>query len=996
MLWFVLTAGQLSAQTIYEYSSSDATMYFFDKSLSQYIPHITRQYQNARYLHSDLWHLPLADGDDKIQPPMMLITDWEDDGNGGASAIPANIISIGMAPLNFSYNISPSTERYHHLFTHEYTHTVMTDHAARRDRMWRRFTGGKFVVDDAHPFSALWSYLGAPRWYAPRWYHEGIACFMETWMGGGVGRALGGYDEMYFRSLVNEGKTLYSVVGLETEGTVSDFQVGTNSYLYGTRFVNYLTLTHGLDSLLRFYNRTDDSRKFFNRQFEHVYGTSLRKEWDNWTTHEQRHQQEQIAKIKEYPLTPLDTLTEQSLGSVSPPLYDEHRQRLYYAANYLGELAHLEEYDLTTGTRRKLHTIEAPMLYQTAYVALDTLRQRLIYTTQNGQMRGLRVLDLQSRRITKKLKYQRVAEVVYDNQRDCLYGIMTNGGVCYLVHYDSQLNERTVLYPFNFGLSVFDLAVSHDGRYLSATISEKDGQHTLIRFDTDQLDKANLTFERVFTLPDSNLGQFRFAPGDSTLIGSSYYTGVSNIWQLNLRTKQFDLLSNTDIGLFSPLCYGADSLIALQFGSDGMYPVRMPRRVLHDANAIALLGQQAYERHAKELESIGTHTTPVPPIAYSDVYDSINVYHPLQRLRFIGAFPEISGFTDKQAWNKMTPVVGYRLILSDPLGLHTLNLSLGISPWSNHRTKQQLHADLQWKYMGWTVKAAWNHTSFYDLFGPFRSSRKGWQMVGGYERQHTLSSPYQSTWGFSVSIYGDMDALPLFQNVEIDEGIHSFQTASAYWQAEKTYKSLGAIMPEQGWTFSANAYAYMANKRLFPLIDIEASHGWLLPWRNSSVWVRGYAGQSLGDQHTAFGNSYFGGFRNNYIDNQRTHRYRDASAMPGAEIDEISAHNYGKCLVELNLRPYHFNNVGSMNFYPTTAYASAFTSVLVTNPYHLQLYDHGEGIPSCSAYTNVGTQLNCELVLFKYLKTTWSVGYARIFMPDKTNKGQWMCSLKLL
>jgi hypothetical protein len=48
----------------------------------------------------------------------------------------------------------------------------------------------------------VWSYVTVPRWYAPRWYQEGIACFMETWMSGGLGRAMGYYDEMYFRSLV--------------------------------------------------------------------------------------------------------------------------------------------------------------------------------------------------------------------------------------------------------------------------------------------------------------------------------------------------------------------------------------------------------------------------------------------------------------------------------------------------------------------------------------------------------------------------------------------------------------------------------------------------------------------------------------------------------------------------------------------------------------------------------------------------------------------------
>ena len=85
--------------------------------------------------------------------------------------------------------------------------------------------------------SMLYSFLTSPRWYSPRWYHEGIAVFLETWMAGGIGRTLGGYDEMVFRTMVLEDAYFYDVVGLESEGTTIDFQVGQNSYLYGTRFV---------------------------------------------------------------------------------------------------------------------------------------------------------------------------------------------------------------------------------------------------------------------------------------------------------------------------------------------------------------------------------------------------------------------------------------------------------------------------------------------------------------------------------------------------------------------------------------------------------------------------------------------------------------------------------------------------------------------------------------------------------------------------------------
>ena len=216
-------AAQAQNQTYFQYKTDEARLVFFDKNLSRYIPHMVRMFQNGKALHGQIW---TTDSVYVPEAPLLLLTDWEDDGNGGASPLPRSMIQIGMAPLNMSYYVNPSAERYRQLFCHEYTHIVMTDKYNRKDLGWRKFFGTKVGTDNTQPISALWSYMSVPRWYAPRWYHEGIACFMETWLGGGVGRALGGYDEMYFRSIVAGNEPLFSVVGLETEGSTMDFQVG--------------------------------------------------------------------------------------------------------------------------------------------------------------------------------------------------------------------------------------------------------------------------------------------------------------------------------------------------------------------------------------------------------------------------------------------------------------------------------------------------------------------------------------------------------------------------------------------------------------------------------------------------------------------------------------------------------------------------------------------------------------------------------------------------
>ena len=436
-------------RTYYQYKSEGVRLVFFDKNLSRYIPHMIRMFQNGKALHEQIW---TTDSVYVPEDPLLLLTDWEDDGNGGATPLPRSLIQIGMAPLNMSYYVNPSSERYRQLFKHEYTHIVMTDKYNKRDLGWRKFFGTKVSTDNAHPISAIWSYFSVPRWYAPRWYHEGIACFMETWLGGGVGRSLGGYDEMYFRSIIDGGNKLFSVVGLETEGSTMDFQVGANAYLYGTRFVNYLTKEYGYDKMISFYNRTADSRTFFGSQFKKVYGKSLRQSWNEWKQDEQKHQEANLAAIREYPVTEISPVTQDPLGSVSPLVYDPETGKAYAAANAPGDFAHLTEIDVHTGRQRRLCDIYGVQLYNPAFVALDRKGGRLIYTSNNAKMRGLEVYDLRKKKVVKRKKFQRINNIVYDNTHDCLYGLFSNAGTQTIVRLD-----RAYLSTFNFQLSTAPL-----------------------------------------------------------------------------------------------------------------------------------------------------------------------------------------------------------------------------------------------------------------------------------------------------------------------------------------------------------------------------------------------------------------------------------------------------------------------------------------------------------------------------------------------------------
>lgn len=982
-----ITAFTLSAisysQSIYQYKSDDATICFFNKDQAQYIPHLMRKYQLGHELHGQIW------GDLPEQAPFMMLSDGEDDGNAGVSTLPHTVIQIGMAPINMSYFVAPTNERYDHLFKHEYTHVVMTDKTNRHDIVWRKITGDKVVPNSTYPLSAFWSYLDAPRWYAPRWFHEGIACFMETWLGDGAGRALGGYDEAYFRTCVQDGRPLYSVVGLESEGTTSDFQQGATAYLYGTRFVNYLVLKYGYDKLIEFYNRDEDSKVFYARQFQATYGKSLRTAWKEWQEYEKEHQEENLEIIAEYPLTETEKLIEKNLGAMSPMVVDDSTRVAYAAVNYPGEFAQVVKFSLDGSKVEHIADIQGVQMYQTAYLAYDRKGQRLIWTDNNDKVRGLVVYDLGSRKRIAHLTGQRTADICYDNARNCMYGIMSAQGVSHLVKYDSKLEKREILYSFPFGVSVGDLDVSHDGRRLVMSILGQKGDHSLIMFDTSELEDAGTRYETLHTLEDSNLSQFRFSEDDSLLLGFSYYTGVPNIWSLDPGTKEFNLVSNVQTGLFAPYLKNDGKVYALEFSPDGMTPVSFRYNVIHDANSVSFLGQKAYEANP-QLAELSTLKKDVHHITFGEVYDSVKVYKPFKELKLQGAYPDISGFTDKKAFNNVTPVLGYHLAFYDPLSVFTANIFIGVSPWSNNDWSNRFHINADAKYKNWSLTAAWNQANFYDLFGPSRSSRKGYQTSLSYNKSHSTKDKFTWGWGATVSHYGGLDALPLYQEIEVEEGVTSFQTLSMHINGGKVRGTLGAVTAEQGYRFEASTYTYYAGGELFPSAQMSGDLGFHLPFGlHNSFWIKGIAGQSLCASNSSWGKTYFGGFKNTLIDHGEVNRYRTLNSMPGVKIDQIPAHSYVKFTGELNFSPVRFNNVGATQCYPNYAQFTLFCNELMTD------YWGEMRAENKASYVSVGGQLNIQMVLFTHMSSTLSFGYARVYGNGK-NSGEFMVSLKIL
>ncbi|HKV70684.1 MAG TPA: hypothetical protein VJN62_05515, partial [Gemmatimonadales bacterium] len=415
--------------------TADMHLVYTSPLQSYLVPQVTRSFENSLRFHRLLFNYT-PDG-----PINVLMHDLWHYGNAGASPIPANHITVGIEPYGHDYESAPAPERMTSSLNHEMAHIVTVDKPAGSDRFFRSLFFGKVTPNAEVPVSMLYGYLTTPRWYAPRWYLEGIAVYLETWMNGGIGRAIGPYDEMVFRTLVRDSARIFDFVGLESEGTTIDFQVGVNSYLYGTRFVSYLGLQYGNDSLLAWFNRTPDSRRYFATQFRHVFGRSLEDEWSRWIAWERDWQVANLSAIRRHPVTGDRPLTDHALGSVSRAYYDSTTGAIYLGIRYPGQVAHLARIDLRTGKITNLLEILGASGYYVTALAFDPGSRTLFFTTNNADWRNLYSYDLATGHSRLLLRNARIGDLAFNRVDGALWGVRHDNGFSTLVRLPKPYHE---------------------------------------------------------------------------------------------------------------------------------------------------------------------------------------------------------------------------------------------------------------------------------------------------------------------------------------------------------------------------------------------------------------------------------------------------------------------------------------------------------------------------------------------------------------------------
>lgn len=956
-------AGQL--ETL---ETDDLQMVYIAPIHSYLVPHAARCFQNSIAFQKRVFEFAPS------ERATVILSDFSDYGNAGAGAVPRNGVAVSIAPPSFVYETYPSNERLNTLMNHELVHVANFDKSGRRDRFFRALFRGKVRGSAEQPGTILWSYLTAPRTTAPRWFHEGSATFMETWMAGGIGRAQGSFDEMVFRSMVRDGTRFYDPLGLVAEGTQVDFQTEMGSYLYGTRFMSWLAYEWSPERLVDWVGRADGSKGYHAAAFRQIYGVDLDEAWNRWEAFEREFQSANLDSLRVYPITPLRDISRRPLGSISRAYLDAERGRIYAGLNYPGIVAHIAAIDVRDGHVEELVEVDGPMMYSVTSLAYDPDRRILYYTADNGALRDIVRLDPVTREQETLLSDVRIGDLAFDRSDRSLWGVRHNDGYAMLVRVPYPYDHWEEIRTYDYGTLAYDVDVSADGQKISLLLVRASGRGSVRVFDRSDLllggDDPVRDFDFGSTLPMN----FVFGPGDSTLVGSSYLSGVSNVFRYNLRRDRWDALSNTETGLFRPIPVAEDSLVAFRYSGQGFVPAWMPGAAVEDVNSIEFLGAAVARRHPSVLDWRVGSPREVP---LDSLVTRRGPYRALRSVELESVYPILEGY-------KFYTSYGLRMDLSDPISMHRFNVSGSYTPvGENLDDDERVHGELRYQRYDWRLSARYNDADFYDLFGPTKRSRKGYSVGAGYNKTLLYDMPRELSLAASVAYYGDLERLPDYQNVSASYS--ELLNGSVRLNFKNLRFSLGAVDYEKGVTSFVELSDNHVNGRSF--IGLLGSLQLGIPlFYHSSLWLRGYGAVAPPDRDEPFSNFFLGGFGNNWVDRLDSKRYRDWYAFPGFELNELGGTNFLKGLVDWNLPPLRFSRLGKPSFFASWIRASLFSGVAVTNLDAPDLRLEA---------ANLGAQLDIRFTFLSHQNLTASVGYAVGVVETRDPTDEFMLSLRI-
>jgi hypothetical protein len=900
--------------------------------------------------------------------------DVSDYGFGATTTLPENYIRIEIEPLEPGYEVVPYSERFQWLLSHELVHIIVNDMASSFEGSLRSIFG-KVSPDKIQPLTLFYSLFTNHNRYTPRWYQEAIAVFIETWFSGGYGRVLGSFDEMYFRSFINEKRSFPSETEIGNLTSHKSILLETILYLYGTRFIAHLAEKYGVKKVYDWFSlKPNEFYPSMESKFEEIFNIDLSDAWDEFAKEELEFQTANISLLKKYPITETKALNNEQFGWVTQTTFDKKNNSLIFGYHRSGELAKIQKFDLINNKSKILTTQPSPSIIQVASVAYDESYQRLFFTTNNNQLyRDIWMYDLINDKENLIFENVRVGALTVSRTTHELWGIQHVSGKDVMVRSKYPYTELQSLTVFKVGDELQDLSINPKGDLLAGTLHQSDGKQSIFISDITGLEKGKPFLFNTASSSGSPENPSWSIDGNY-LYWNAYTNGVSNIYRFDIQTGETIPITNTIVGLFRPVEISKDSMIAMEFSVDGFTPVKFAIKKSERLPAINYFGQKILDK-APELYDL--NLKPASEVIDINTFSKEKSFSALGDISIRTLIPIISGFQSRV-------VLGLYTQLNDALLTHDLIVEAGVSPFKETTRDIKFHLRVKYTYkQKFIVGIEHNTADFFDLFNKRKRGMLGSRYAIGYNNYWVYDNPLKIKQSTELSFYNGIK----FINDNLTEVRQpDYAILKSDLDIQDIRRSIGSIDWESGNKIRLSILGYGSDPQ-----NPKFSGQLMGEWDNYSIFIGAHnvlhfktnVGYHIVNNDLPETMFYFGGFGNREIENEPVKQFEKMFRFPGVPIYSIVSNKFLKIMIENSLPPIRIPNISVASIELKNINLSFFSQGLISDS------------PEINKIIDAGAQINIMFEHWYNIESTVSAGFAKAWWKNGSDT-EWFISWKLL
>ncbi|MGB5528765.1 MAG: hypothetical protein WBQ32_02245 [Ignavibacteriaceae bacterium] len=980
--------NNIASEFINSVDSNELVVHLFERGDS---PWLERESEHFKVIYRE-YHSPLvnniltsAEGAfkslselfDYVPEDKIIINTYDvsDYGFAATSTTPQNFIRLEIEPMEPGYEVVPYNERIQWLISHELVHVIVNDAQVGAESFFRKVFG-KVPPEKTQPLSAFYGLLTNYNRYTPRWHQEAIAVFFETWLSGGYGRLLGSFDEMYFRSLVLEEKQFPSQLDLETILSHNTIYLENIFYIYGGRFVAYLSIVYGADKVLAWFKtREGDSYSGFEGKFKKVFKQNFTKAWTDFISYETKFQQQNIKLLEQAEQTRVRKINSENFGWVSQPYLDRPTNSVVYVYHRPHQLTSLQALNLNSGVSKKLTSVATPSMIQVSSIAVDDVNGLLFFTTNNNQLfRDIWVHQLETG--DEKLLFEdaRVGDLAVSSVTHDLWGIQHDAGFATLVFSPYPYKEIIRLMTFELGDELFNLSIDDQGKKLAATLKKSSGQQSIIVFGTDEVLRDSSFHYQIISSSGSPENPSWSGDGNA-LYWNAYTNGVSNVYRYDFSNSSLKAISHCLTGLFRPLEITPDSVFAFEFTSGGFIPVIFENKPATFLPAINYLGQKVIETNQQlQSWSLSNDSLKINPVDFSKEEN----YNGLENLHIHSVIPVVSGFQKQVVFGLFTRI-------SDPLLIHDFYMQAGVSPINETPSYPLWHLRFKYDYKQlFYIDVLYNGDDFFDLFNDRKRGTIGTQFKLGHTYYWKYDNPIKIKQATTLTFYRDVEFI---NDNLVRVSQPDFAVMATNLNIKNLRKSIGSSDYEFGndinWTLSLYGTEFdKPEVTLNSYVELSNFSTWL--WNHNVLHVKIAGGYSWENENLIQGLFYIGGFGNRGVDNDEVRQFRRIFRFPGIPIYGLVTTRFGKILLENDFPPIRTSGWLLLDQFVNNFDFTVYSQGLITQS--------GLG----KYLIDLGAQMDIKFKHWYNLESTFSAGIAQAWSSSGFNDWEWFLSIKLL